>query len=862
MRRRANIYPSAVKNFPVNIINIQAPVVIGLLALPGLYLASQYSYLLFHLITEFFSITITAAMFLFAWNTRRLQDNDYPLFLGIAYLFIGTLDLAHTVSYSGMNVIPDLRIDTATQLWVGTRYIESISLLIAPYFFKNKLHTNYCFFVFSLITATLIFIIFATNLFPTCFVMGIGLTPFKKISEYLICLILSVAVAVLYKHKNMVTTGIFRLLASSIILTIFSELFFTFYISLYGISNQIGHYFKIISFYLIYRAIVATGLTRPYDLLFRNLKQNEKNLERICLELESRVNERTKDLLLTNRMLRQEMEDKEQAQLALKNSEQRYRRLFENSPVCLRVEDFSEVKNYLQTLTIPHGEGFSLYLDHHPEITERAAALIKIKDINKATLLLFNARKKEEFLQNHQKTTTKQYHQFLQKILKTIYAKKTSMEGDTILQSLDNSPLDVSIIWSATTTNKDCDYANILVSIVDLTQRKINEKEKIMLEGKLRHGQKMEALGTLAGGIAHDFNNILASISGYGEMILDEINDPQAPAYHFCQNILIAGDKAKDLVRHILAFSRQTEIKKIIFSPAAIIKETIKLIRASIPATIEIHDQIDPNCGTIFADPTQFHQIVMNLCTNAYQAMDDSKGILSISISKVILNKDTFKKGTVTNTGPHIMLSVRDTGGGIDKAIQEKIFDPYFTTKEIDTGTGLGLAIVHAIVEEHGGMISVKSEPGKGSEFKVYLPATKNDLNIPTDNKELPTVGQGQILFVDDDLMLLEMGAIMMEKLGYTVTTANNGNNALNLFENQPDLFDIVVTDMTMPGMTGLELAKKILAQRNNIPIILCTGFSHMVTAEKAKAAGIKEFILKPLKRNDLANILKKVTIK
>ncbi len=379
-----------------------------------------------------------------------------------------------------------------------------------------------------------------------------------------------------------------------------------------------------------------------------------------------------------------------------------------------------------------------------------------------------------------------------------------------------------------------------------------------MLTDKLRQAQKMEAIGTLAGGIAHDFNNILGAILGYTEMAREDCLSGSVKLRDLDQ-VIQAGNRAKDLVKQILAFSRQTEAQKISLRPFAIVKESIKLLRSSIPTTIDIHQALDPQADLIYADSTQIHQIIMNLCTNAYHAMEDTGGTLSISLKNRFLDEQDLVVVSHMKPGKFVQLSIGDSGSGITAEIQKRMFDPYFTTKDTGKGTGLGLAIVHGIVNSYGGFISCQSKPGVGTVFEIYLPAMPETVITETEDNKLISVGTERILLIDDELMLVEMSQTMLERLGYEVTVRMSSVEALTTFKNQPDAFDLVITDQTMPGMTGIDLARRMLQIRPDLPIILCTGYSNILSEEKVKATGIKGFALKPLAKREISTLVRQV---
>lgn len=393
-----------------------------------------------------------------------------------------------------------------------------------------------------------------------------------------------------------------------------------------------------------------------------------------------------------------------------------------------------------------------------------------------------------------------------------------------------------------------------------INEYKNSENERIALESQLQQAQKMEAIGTLAGGIAHDFNNILTAIMGYAELAKYGIITGKNITSDL-EEVLIAGKRAKELVNQILAFSRQAkyELKPILIQLA--VKEGLKLIRASIPATIEIKQNLNQTCESVLADGTQIHQVVMNLCTNAYHSMRDSGGILTIELNQVKLDDIAIKEmGLNLGKGTYVELAVSDTGHGMSRDVLDRIFEPYFSTKELGQGTGLGLALVYGIVKDSNGSICINSEIEKGTTVRVFFPCMESKLtDIELFHEECIPEGDERILLVDDDESIVRMEQRMLEELGYNLTSTSSSEKALELFKSEPDNFDLVITDMTMPFMTGAELSKNMLAIRSDIPIILCTGFSELIDKDKAKALGISAFVMKPILMSKIAKVIREV---
>jgi PAS domain S-box-containing protein len=395
-------------------------------------------------------------------------------------------------------------------------------------------------------------------------------------------------------------------------------------------------------------------------------------------------------------------------------------------------------------------------------------------------------------------------------------------------------------------------------SIRDITESKQVEEEKKSLQTQLIQAQKMEAIGTLAGGIAHDFNNILGAILGYAEMARDA-SPAGSMATKDLDKVLEAGLRAATLVKQILSFSRQADTERIPLQPGHIAKEAIKLLRPVLPSTIAIRQRIETNLTPILADPTQVHQILMNLCTNAFHAMEQTGGTLEITLKDCELTAEELRQQPNVAPGRFAVLSIGDTGQGIAPEIRDKIFDPYFTTKEVGKGTGMGLAIIHGIITSYGGFVTCASEPGKGTVFRVFFPALAEEI-VPADTHlaaELP--GTERILLVDDEELLAGLGKTMLERLGYAVTVRTGSQEALRTFADQPDRFDAVITDQTMPNMTGVELARRMLHIRPDLPIILCTGYSTLINEAQIKAEGISGFAMKPLTKKELSTLLRQV---
>ena len=433
--------------------------------------------------------------------------------------------------------------------------------------------------------------------------------------------------------------------------------------------------------------------------------------------------------------------------------------------------------------------------------------------------------------------------------------EKGTINYETVHRRKDGTPMPVDVTANLLEFEGD---RYCLHFARDITDQKNDEKQKLIMETHLRQTQRMEALGTLAGGIAHDFNNILSAISGYAE--LAQLRCPANPKLrHYIDEIHMASVRAKTLVDQILTFSRKGKSEKRHVDIASVLAETLNLIRATLPSTIEIRQHIKSDGGSLFADETQMRQVIMNLCTNAYHSMQKEGGLLEVDLASVAIGIYDSSVYPVIRPGKYLKLVVADTGHGMGEDVLARIFDPYFTTKKSGGSTGMGLSTVHGIVKDHGGSIKVYSRPGVGTTFQVFFPLVETAVRHSTAQTGIFSSGNGYILLVDDEKQLVEIGNEMLEGLGYLVETRSNPIDAVDAFRMNPDKYDLIITDMTMPKMTGERLAKEIKTIRPDMPIILCTGFSANLSTDTLTEIGINEMLMKPVTLNNLANTVRKV---
>lgn len=435
--------------------------------------------------------------------------------------------------------------------------------------------------------------------------------------------------------------------------------------------------------------------------------------------------------------------------------------------------------------------------------------------------------------------------------LVTAMTRWVRKDGSILNCSIRKSPMDVDDFSSG-----------FIVAVADISERIRFEKDKARLEELLLHAQKMEALGILAGGIAHDFNNILFPIMGYTELMMMDAHDEKTLGY--LSGISNAVNRSKELVEQILSFTRKRTDHEETMKIQPLINEVVKLLKATFPANITITHKIDRDCGAIFADPAQIHQVVMNLCTNAFHAMEYRGGRLTLCLEQIELGREDVEAICTLEPGSYLMLEVRDSGEGMAPGVVKRIFEPYFTTKNPGKGTGIGLSIVHAIIKKSKGEIKVESEPGVGTVFKIYLPVVSVERKIQENKVSLPPLdlmmGKGNVLLIDDEKEIVLLLKEMLTKQGYHVTPCVGSLEAFNLFTENPFRFDLVITDLTMPEMTGIELAEEFNAINPDIPIIICTGFCENILTKMLKRKGIiRETIKKPILLNELMATINRI---
>ena len=781
-------------------------VALGALVLCGLYLTSLHSYLLFHSLAELFSVVVACGIFMLAWNSRRFLDSSYLILLGIAYLFVGGLDLLHTLAYKGMGVFQGYDSNLPVQLWIGSRYVEGFSLLAALLISTKTVRYNLILLIYTVTVGLLLVTIFHWGIFPVCYVEGAGLTPFKRFSEYAICLLLVASLVLLARNRGAFDGSVFGLLAAAIVVTIGTELAFTLYTSMYGLPNLVGHFLKIVSFYLVYKAIVETGLKRPYNLLFRNLKRSEEALQHANNELEARVEERTARLAAANAVLEGEIARREQTEGVLRESEERLKGLVDHIPdgVCLVDVDCRPM------LANPPAQEYLAVLAD----TETDGRIVQIGGISIAEVCSHRA----DGLPHEAKVEGEEPRVF-------------EIGGCAVREGAEETER--------------------VLMLRDVTK----ERE---VEQKIRRQYHLASVGQLAAGIAHDFNNMLTVIMGCAQILQvregfpDEVKEDLKAIY-------TQGESAAQMIRQILDFSRQTVVDRQTMDLVPFLKEAAKLMERALPETIRISAEFGDRSFPVDANVTQLQQVFTNLAVNARDAMPRGGGLkIGLSVAELGQGRPMPLPGMVP--GEWVVWTVSDSGEGIPRDTVAHIYEPFFTTKERGKGTGLGLAQVYGIIKQHNGFIDVDSEAGRGTTFTIYLPLGEEKETSARQPRATAGRGDGRtVLVVEDQPAVLRVVKAMVEGLGYQALTAPNGREALDLFDRNGSGVALVLTDIVMPEMGGSDLLRALRRKNPELPVVMMTGHASEIVDQGGIPGVAAGMLHKPLVYERLEEAIAKV---
>lgn len=854
------------------------PMLVALVA--ALWLLGQLNFLLFHGLVECFRICVSAAILTVAWNARRYAQDGLFLSLGIGFGCVGALDTLHVFAYRGMGVFPKAHDgDLATQLWVASRYVEALTLLATALWRSRQ---RLVALLLSGLTVVLLLSIFVFDLFPSCFTVSAGLTTFKKVSELVVVFVHIVAFALFWRLRGTLPTSAFRPLLAAIALSGAAEITFTLYVSVFGASAILGHLLKFAAFVLIYRGLVVASLQQPYDLLFRGLQLSEQRLRALfdrhhapMLQIDPVVGRILDANDAAARFYGWEREELRQKTIQEIN---------QLSPKEVDAEMARAAAEQRNHFVFPHrrADGEVRIVEVHSTPIESAGGTVLFSIVHDVTA----KDRAERALQAEHELLVKvaaSYPSYVSLIESDFTAGFTSgrafarrgldpssfvglsleqvfgEQADTVRAHYERAFDGEEVVFDLVVGEEHQHYTVVPIEEDGQVRRilaVVEDRSRLYaLEEQLRQSQKMEAIGTLAGGIAHDFNNILAAIMGHAELALEE-SDVAETVQTDLQQILSASKRAKDLVQQILLFSRKETGLLRPLEIHGVVQEAVKLLRGTIPATVSIQEEIDESCGVVEADATQLVQVVVNLATNAHHAMRPKGGCLTVRLHREDLEAARSETLVGLAPGPHVVLEVCDTGSGIEATELQRIFEPFYTSKAPGQGTGMGLAVVHGIVSAHGGAIEVDSQLGVGSTFRVWLPShAEGAAGAMVSGPLVAATASERILVVDDEPAVRSVMKRMLEQLGHEVTALASPEEVLTAFRRAPESFTLLVTDQTMPGLTGMGLVRALRELRPGLPVVLCTGFSEDVDEAAAEQLAVV-LLHKPVSKKALASAL------
>ncbi|MBI9047230.1 MAG: PAS domain S-box protein [Anaerolineaceae bacterium] len=944
-------------------------IIIGLMIF-CLYFASRYNYLLFHSLIELFSIIISWSVFIIILNAYKWMNNRYLFVLGAALAAAGCLDLVHLLSYKGMNLFPEYDSNLPTQLWIAARYLLSLSMFFAILFYKatpsqavpptdnqqTKLRFSFESTVVALYSVIVILLMISIfqHQFPVCYIEGQGMTPFKKTSEIMVNLILLASLAVLWGKRAYFNRRLLTLIIAATIISIFSGLAFTIYVDVYDFYNMIGHFGKLVVFYLIYLAVIEAGLQRPYGSLFKSLSQQTTALQKseeqhrlLIQNLHSGVvvhGSDTEILLVNQEASRLLGLSKEQMQGKVVTDPDWYffkedgnQLLPEEYPVSVTIATGQSLKNLLFGINRPDtGDIVWVLVNTYPEFDDNQQLIqivVSFIDITKRKLsdesIKRNAAKQNTMLTNIADVIAIMDQngiiQYKSPNIETIFGwlpedlvglsgfetvhpddlERIQQEFTSLLDAgnnttsiefryrcKDGSYLPVQL--AAVNLIHSPDIQGVLLNYHDITNQKQAEEkeqavqielqqllketersrqvllslledqkqaetEKEMIQSQLLQAQKMESVGRLAGGMAHDFNNKLGVIMGYTESALAKI-PPHQVGHQELQAILNASERSADLIQQLLAFARQQVVSPRILNLNETISDMLIMLKRMIGENIELVWRPAADLKTVMIDPSQVDQVMANLLVNARDAIP-GVGKIVVETDQVIINEVENNKYQGMAAGEYTLLTVSDTGSGMDEETLAHIFEPFYTTKEVGKGTGLGLSTTFGIIKQNNGNIYASSQLGEGTTFKIFLPSSGAEV-IPTSIKEKESTaqkGNETILMVEDEEELLELGMDALEDFGYTVLGATTPAKALQLVREYSGSLDLVISDVVMPEMNGKDLVNQIHLINPDLKCLFMSGYTADIIADFGKLDEEIFFIQKPFLLKDLAEKVRRI---
>lgn len=865
------------------------------------------NYVPWHSLLEIFSISVASTIFAIGWHARLNKEVSSNVVLALVFLAVALFDAEHLLSYSGMpDWLTKSSPEKAIYFWLLARYTAALALLALVLTSAKKL--SWRFSATAVIAVVLLYtialswlILHNSEYLPRLFVVGSGLTGLKVGLEWLLILISVVTLILVFRQRSSPTPYNSAALIAALYFSTLSEMCFTLYSDVADIFNILGHIYKVISYGFLFQAVVLANIKQPHILLAESrntLRQLTDNIRQVfwTSSLDKKkifyvspayeeiwgcsVDSLYKDPLSWTNLVHEDDKEKvaekifSQAEgsytveyrIVRPDGEERWVR-DRAFPVTSDDNEDKRIVGVAEDITVEKNNASLLQLSEARLKAILRTASDGIHIINSEGRLIDSS---DSFLDSLGYDRSWIGRMFVwewdsnyspSEILQNIQAlcdSEGSRTFETVHRKKDGELIDVEVsVRGFTIAGEKLLYASSRV----ITERKLAENERLRLQAQLVQAQKMEAIGQLTGGIAHDFNNMLGAMLGFAELIERKCDSSTDPKIHrYSSEIIAAGKRAKELVAQMMLFSRtrpgEDETPVTILLP--ILKEVLDLLRSTIPSTVNINFDMEDNEFRVKIHPVQLHQIILNLVINARDAISEY-GSITISVSQQT-GVSTCDSCYQSIDGTYVAISVKDNGQGMSEDVRLKIFNPFFTTKEVGKGTGMGLSVIHGIVHGIGGHIQVKSEIGSGSEVCVFLPQLTDTAHETEQERpriaEIEQLSHLRIMVVDDEEAMATMLREFLQMYGAIVSVYTQPEMALTAFKQHPDTFDVIITDETMPRLTGFDLAKTMLAIRGNIPIILCTGYSDSVNEDNARSSGIREFMYKPIDLDKLRSLM------
>lgn len=837
-------------------------------------ISNFYNFLLFHTLAEFFAITVAILLALVAWNMYPFTRNNFLVYLGTGYLWVGILDVMHTLTYKGLSFFAVTGANVGTQFWVTTRYIEAFLLLSAPWFLSHAINRATSLAAYG-ITAAIVFILIMTGMFPDTYIEGTGLTVFKINSEYAIIFLLMAAAAYLYNQRSLVDARVFSMMMASIVLTMFAEMAFTFYVDIQDFSNIVGHIFKIFSYWLIFLAVIRTTLQEPFAMLSREASTYDAIPDAIVVIDEKGI------IRQANRSA-SSLAKLSVDELIGRNSFDVFHFHGCDKGKCpvftddnldgFSCEGEAEVGGETRWLSYSYSSIGGEYGAHGRvevirDVTQRKMAeqkfqrvnalkdsivenlpmMIFVKDANELKYVEWN-KKAEELtgLSKSEALGKDDYDFWPENEVEFFIEKDREVLRERKLLDIPQEPLSTRLGMRTLHTTKIPIYDEngspqyLLGISEDITER-------LQIEQALRQSQKMDAMGKLTGGIAHDFNNMLSVVTGFSELLLMQ-TEGNKTLQGYANEILRAGHRGTKLTNKLLAFTRSKSVDEAQVNLNDVLSDERHMLEKTLTVRIELKFYLADGLWSVRLDSNDLQDAILNISINAMHAMSGS-GRLTVLTKNVDVDRSLATELDIT-TGEYVQLRISDTGIGMDDSTRSHIFDPFFSTKG-ELGTGLGLSQVYGFVRRSRGGIKVESTPGDGSSFYLYFPREEAEvLDSHRDSVDIESeyAGTESILVVDDESSLRSLMQDLLSNVGYQVATCESGTKALDLLDSKQ--FQIMISDVLMPGMDGFELAERALQSQPELKIQLVSGYSDNIENTTVDRTLREQILQKPFTRS------------